>query len=54
MMKKQFNQKLNYKNQKYTVTEVISSHAVHFNIKNIHSIFHINQLCLAANNPLPN
>ena len=45
--------KLNYKNQKYTVTEVVSPHAVHFNIKDIHPIFYVNQLCLTANNPLP-
>ena len=47
------NWKLNYKNQKYTVTEVISSHAVHLNIKDVHPVFHVNWLCLTADNPLP-
>ena len=47
------NQKFNYKNQKYTVTEVVSLHAVHLNIEDVHFIFHVNQLCLTANNPLP-
>ena len=36
-----FNQKLNYKNQKYTVTKVVSSYVVHFNIKDIYSVFYV-------------
>ena len=44
--------KFNYKNQKYTVTEVISSHAVHFNIEDVHSVFYVNWLHLTVNNPL--
>ena len=45
-------QKLDYKNQKYTVTEVVSLHAVCFNIENIHFMFHINWLHFAADNSL--
>ena len=56
-MRKQYstgrlNQKLNYKNQKYTVTEMVSSHAVHLNIKGVHSVFHVDWLCFTVNNPL--
>ena len=47
------NQKLNYKNQKYTVTEVVSLHAVHLNIEDVHLIFHVDQLHFAADNSLP-
>ena len=46
------NQKLNYKNQKYTVTEVVLLHAVHFNIKNVHFIFYINQLHFTTDDSL--
>ena len=46
--------KLNYKNQKYTVMKVILSHAVHFDIKGVHSVFHVNWFCLAADNALLN
>ena len=56
-MRKQYstgrpNQKLNYKNQKYAVIKVVSSHAVHLNIENVHPMFHIDQLYLAADDPL--
>ena len=46
------NWKLDYKNQKYTVTEVVSLHAVCLNIEDIHSMFYVNQLHLTANNSL--
>ena len=48
------NWKFDYKNQKYTVTEIVSSHAVCLNIKGVHFIFYVNQLCLTADDPLPN
>ena len=44
------NWKLNYKNQKYTVTEIVSSHAVHLNIENVYFIFYVNWLCFTADN----
>ena len=46
------NQKLDYKNQKYTVTEIVLLHAVCLNIEDVHFMFYVNQLCLTANNPL--
>ena len=49
---RKLNQKLDYKNQKYTITEIVSLHAVHFNIKSVHSVFYINQLYFAADDSL--
>ena len=50
---RKFNQKLDYKNQKYTVTEIVSSHAVCLNIEDIYSVFHIDWLHLTADDCLP-
>ena len=46
------NQKLNYKNQKYTVMKVISLYTVCFSIEDVYSMFHVDWLCLAADNAL--
>ena len=48
-----FNQKFDYKNQKYAVTEVVSLHAVHLNIEGVHFMFYVDQLHLTTNDPLP-
>ena len=58
IIKKQYsirklNWKFDYKNQKYTVTEVILLYTICLNIKNVHSMFHVNWLCLAADDSLP-
>ena len=58
MIKKQYstgklNWKLDYKNQKYTVTEIISLHTVCFNIEDVHSVFYVNWLCFTADDLLP-
>ena len=49
---KRLSWKLDYKNQKYTVIEVVLLHAVCFNIEGVHFVFYINWLCFAADNPL--
>ena len=59
IIEKQYNtgrpsQKLDYKNQKYTVMEVISPHTVCLSIEGVHPILHIDWLCLAADDVLPN
>ena len=49
---RRLNWKFDYKNQKYTVTEVVSLHAVCFNIEDVHSVFHVNWLHFAADDLL--
>ena len=46
------NWKLDYKNQKYIVTEIVSPHAVCLNIEDVYLIFHVDWLHLAADDPL--
>jgi hypothetical protein len=46
--------KLDWQNAKYTVTELVRSHAVHLDTPpGIHNMFHIMLLQRAASNPLP-
>jgi hypothetical protein len=48
------NKKLDWKNAKYTVTEVINSHSVRLNIPpGIHNVFHVDCLRLASSDPFP-
>ena len=45
--------KLDYKNQKYIVTEVVLLHTVCLNIEGVHPMFYVNWLCLTADDLLP-
>jgi hypothetical protein len=48
------NKKLDWKNAKYTVTEVINSHSVRLNTPpRIHNVFHVDRLRLASSDPSP-
>jgi transposase InsO family protein len=48
------NKKLDWKNAKYTVTEVINSHSVRLNTPpGIHNVFYIDRLRLASSDPFP-
>jgi hypothetical protein len=48
------NKKLDWKNAKYTVTEVINSHSVRLNTPpGIHNVFHVDRLRLASSDPFP-
>lgn len=45
--------KLDWKNRKFTVLEVISPHNVKLNVEgNVHPVFHVDRLRLCPNNPL--
>ena len=47
--------KLDWKNSKYTVLEVISNHSYKLDTPpRIHNVFHISLLKRAADNPFPN
>jgi hypothetical protein len=46
--------KLDWQNAKYTVTELVRSHAVYLDTPpGIHNMFHVMLLQRAASNPLP-
>jgi hypothetical protein len=48
------NKKLDWKNAKYTVTEVIDSHSVRLNTPpGINNVFHVDRLRLASSDPFP-
>ena len=46
--------KLDWKNAKYTITEIIGTHSVRLNVgKEVHDVFHVDRVKLAATDPFP-